>query len=132
VDEGEIRAWYEEYVRTFTACARGEADDPRALLRYYGIPLLFTTDEAARVLLTEHEVLDAARGQIERLRAAGYDRSELLGSEMMALNATSVIHKAEFSRQRANGSEIEHLRATYLITEGSDGRRMFALAVHTR
>jgi hypothetical protein len=131
VDEGEIRAWYDEYVRAFTVCGRGESDDFRALLRYYGVPLLFTTDAAARVLLTEHAVLDAARGQIERLRAANYDRSTLLGSEMVALNATSAIHKAEFSRQRADGSEIEHLRATYLIMEGPDGRRIFALAVDT-
>ena len=131
MDEGDIRAWYDEYLRVFTACGRGESEDLRALLRYYGVPLLYTTDEAARVLMTENEVLQAARGQVERLRGANYDRSELLGSEMVALNATSVIHRAEFSRQRADGSEIEHLRATYLIMEGPDGRRMYALAVQT-
>lgn len=131
MDEGEIRAWYDEYLRAFTACGRGESDDLGALLRYYGVPLLFTTDAAARVLMTDNEVLDAARGQIERLRAANYDHSEMLESDVVALNATSVIHKAEFSRQRADGSEIEHLRATYLIMEGPAGRRMFALAVHT-
>jgi hypothetical protein len=42
------------------------------------------------------------------------------------------MHTAEFSRQRADGSELEHLRATMLIIEGPDGRRMCALAVRTR
>jgi hypothetical protein len=131
VDEAEMRAWYDEYLRAFTACGRGDSDDLRALLRYYGVPLLFTTDAVAHVLTTEEAVLDAAHRQIERLRTANYDRSEMLGSRTEALNATSVIHHAEFSRRRADGSEIEHLRATYLIMAGPAGRRMFALAVHT-
>jgi hypothetical protein len=57
-------------------------------------------------------------------------RSETLDSEVVAINATSALHTAEFSRRRADGTEIGRLRATYLIIDGSDGRRICALAVH--
>jgi hypothetical protein len=132
VEVVDVRAWFDEYLRTFAACGRGESDDLRMLLQYYGVPLLLTTDEAALALTTEDEVLNAARQQIEGMRAANYDRSETLNSEIVALNATSATHTADFSRQRADGSEIGRLRATYLITDGPTGRRISAVAVHTR
>jgi hypothetical protein len=100
------------------------------LLHYYGVPLLLTTDAAAVALVTEDEVLNAVRQQVTGMRAAGYDRSETLDSDMIVLNATSALHTAGFSRQRADGSEIGRLRATYLIIDGPHGRRISALAVH--
>jgi hypothetical protein len=66
------------------------------------------------------------------MRTAYYTRSETLNSELVALNATSAIHTADFSRQRTDGSEIGRLRATDLITEGPNGRRISAVAVHSR
>jgi hypothetical protein len=132
VDVADIREWFDEYLDAFAACGRGESDDLRTLLRYYGVPLLLTTDEVAVALTSEDQVLNAVRRQIEGMRAAGYSRSEALSSELVAINATSALHTAEFSRQRADGSEIGRLRATYLITVGTNGRRISALAVHAR
>jgi uncharacterized NTF2-like protein DUF6841 len=131
VDVADLRGWFDEYLRAFAACGRGERDDLHVLLRYYGVPLLLSTDEAALALDSEEAVLNAARQQVEGMRAVSYDRSETLESEIVALNATSAIHTAAFSRRRADGSEIGRLRATYLITEGQAGRRISALAVHS-
>ena len=100
------------------------------LLQYYGVPLLLSTDQAVLALTTSDEVLSVARQQIEGMRAADYERSETLDSEVVALNATSALHTATFSRRRKDASEIGRLRATYLIT-GASGRRISALAVHT-
>jgi hypothetical protein len=130
VDVADIRLWFEEYLAVFAACGRGGSDDVAALLRYYGVPLILSTDDAAVALTSDEQVLSALGGQIERMRAAGYDRSETLESEVVAINATSALHTAEFSRRRADGAEIGRLRATYLITDGPDGRRISALAVH--
>lgn len=129
LDVTEIRSWYDGYLRAFTACGRGDSDDVRTLLEYYGVPLLLTTDEGALALTTEDEVLDAARKQVEALRAADYDRSEPLDAETTAVNAATAIHTAAFVRRRADGTEIGRLRATYLIADVRDGRRMFALAI---
>ena len=131
MDAVEIRAWFDGYLRAFAARGRGESDDLHMLLQYYGVPLLLSTDEAALALTTEDEVLNAVRQQMEGMRAAKYDRSETLNAETVALNATTAIHTADFSRQRTDGSEIGRLRATYLITDGPKGRRISAVAVRT-
>jgi hypothetical protein len=101
------------------------------LLQYYGVPLLLSTDQAVLALTTSDEVLRAARQQIEGMRAADYERSDTLESDVVVLNATSSLHTAAFSRRRKDGSEIGRLRATYLITDGASGRRISALVVHT-
>ena len=132
VDAADIRAWFDAYLTSFAACASGDADDLGALLHYYGVPLLLTSDDAAVALTSEDEVLNAVRRQIDGMRAAGYKRSETLKSEVVVINATSASYRAEFSRRRADGSEIERLGATYLITESPRGRRISALAVHGR
>jgi hypothetical protein len=132
VDVAEIRSWFGDYLGAFAACGRGECDDLRTLLQYYGVPLVLTSDEAAVALTTEEEVLNAVRRHVEGMREVGYDRSETLSSEVGGINATSALHTAEFSRRRADGSEIGRLRVTYLITVGANGRRISALAVHGR
>ena len=132
VDVAGMRAWFDEYLAAFAACGRGESDDFRALLRYYGVPLVLTTDEAAIALVTEEEVLNAVGRQIQGMRAAGYQRSEALSSDIVVINATTALQTAEFARQRADGSEIGRLRASYLITAGPSGRRISTLAVHSR
>jgi hypothetical protein len=128
----DARAWFDDYLSAFGALGRGELDDPRLLLDYYAVPLLLTTDDAALALTTEDDVVDAVRRQIAGLRDAGYDRSQTIRSELSVLNARTALYAAEFSRRRADGSEIGRLAATYLITVGTRGRRISALIVRTR
>jgi hypothetical protein len=125
----EVRTWFDSYLRAYAACCRGESDDVRRLLDYYGVPLLLTTDANVLALTGEDEVVDAVRPQIERLQAAGYDRTETLSSETTLLNATTALHWASFSWLRADGSEIARLRVTYVITHRVSGRRLSALVV---
>ena len=125
-----LGAWFDEYLRAFAACGRGESDDLRSLLRYYGVPLVLTTDVGAFGLTTDEQVLTGLAQQVDGMRAEGYDRSEMLSSDWAALNASSALHTAGFSRRRADGSEIGRLRVTYLVTDGPQGRRISALAVH--
>jgi hypothetical protein len=125
----ELRTWFESYLRAFAACCRGDSDDVRSLLEYYGVPLLLTTDENASWLGGEQEVVDSVGQQVGRLRAADYDRTETLESETTMLNATTALHRALFSWVRADGSEIARMRLAYVITHGVAGRRISALVV---
>src|SRR3954451_3410669 len=84
---------------------------------YDGVPLLLATEATAVALMTEQDVLAAVHDPISGMRAAGYDRSETLGSETTSVNATTAFHTAEFARRRADASEIGRLRATYLIID---------------
>ncbi len=127
----EVRAWFESYLRAYAACCRGDSDDTRQLLEFFGVPLLLTTDATAVALTGEDEVVGAVGQQIDRLRAAGYDRTETLDSETTMLNATTALHRAHFAWLRADDSEIARMGLAYLITHGVSGRRISALIVGT-
>ena len=122
--------WFGEYLDVFAACCRGERDTG-ALLGYFGVPLLLTTDGGYFALASEEQVVAGLQPQIGQMRAAGYARSEILGAEITVLNATSALYQGKISRQRGDGSEISLLVATYLVTDGPAGRRFSALAVQS-
>ena len=130
VDDVGVRGWFDEYSEAFASRGRGESDDLQGFLEYYAVPLLVATDDGARALTTAEDVMDFARRQVERLRAANYDHTETLDSELITLNMTSVLYRGDFCRQRADGSEIARFGVTYLITDGPVGLRIGALAVH--
>lgn len=131
MDENDASRWFGEYLEVFEACGRGERD-ARSLLGYWGVPLLLATDDGFIALTTEDQVIATAQQQVDGMRAAAYDRSDIRGSEVTVLNAKSVLYRAELSRRRADGDEVSRLTATYLLTDGASGRRISALLVHRR
>lgn len=127
--EAEIARWFEQYLDAFAACGRGELPLDE-VLPYYGVPLLITTDDIVATVSSAEEVAGWVGTQIEGMLAAGYDRSEVLAAETTVVNANTALHRGEFSRRRADGSEISRLTVTYVITGGDDDRRISALLVH--
>ena len=128
MDSSDVTRWFGEYLDVFAECCRGERDTG-ALLGYFGVPLLLTTDGGYFALASEEQVVAGLQPQVGQMRAAGYARSEILGAEITVLNATSALYQGKISRQRGDGSEISLLVATYLVTDGPAGRRFSALAV---
>ena len=100
MDENDVSRWVGEYVDVFASCGRGESDT-RSLLAYYGVPVLFATDHAFIALTTEDQVVEAVQQQIDGMRAAAYDHSDVLASDVTVLNATSALYRGDFSRRRA-------------------------------
>jgi hypothetical protein len=129
VDSSDVSRWFGEYLDAFAACGRGERDTA-SLLAYYGVPLLLTTDDGLLALTSGDQVVAAVQQQVDGMRAAGYDHSEVLDVEVTVLNSRSALYRGSFSRRRRGGGEISRLTATYLVTDGSIGRRISALAVH--
>jgi hypothetical protein len=129
VENSDVSRWFDEYLDAYAACGRGERDTA-SLLAYYGVPLLVTTDSGFFGLTTGDQVVAVVQQQIDGMRAAAYDRSEILDSEVTVLNAASALYRGTFSRQRGDGSEISRLTMTYLVTDGPAGRRISAFAVH--
>ena len=130
VDSNDVSQWFGEYLDAFAACGRGESDTG-SLLEFYGVPLLITTDGGFFAPASGDQVVAAVQQQVDGMRADAYDRSEILDSEVTVLNATSALYQGTFSRQRKDGSEINRLTATYLVTDGAVGRRISVLAVHS-
>jgi hypothetical protein len=130
VDGNDVSRWFGEYLDAFAACGRGERGTA-SLLAYYGVPLLLTTDDRFFALTSDDQVVAAVQQQVDGMRAVGYDRSEILRSEVTVLNSTSALYRGTFSRRRSDGGEINRLTATYLVTDGAAGRRISVLAVHS-
>lgn len=74
---------------------------------------------------------DRTQRPLRERRCLGNSRSEVLDSEVTVFNATSALYQGTFSRQRGDGTEINRLTASYLVTDGTEGRRISVLAVHT-
>lgn len=130
VDAEEVSRWFGEYVDTLAACGRGESDTA-SLLAYCGVPLLVTKDGGFSALMSGDEVVAWAQQLVDGMRAAAYDHSEVLDSEVTVLNATSGLYRAAYSRQRSDGGEISRFTVTYLVTDGLVGRRISALVIHS-
>jgi hypothetical protein len=121
--------WFAEYLETFAACARGDRETA-ALLRYYGVPLIVTSDAGAVTLTSENEVAAVVQGELDGLRGMGYDHTEVLSSEVTVLNTTSALYRGSLSRRDRNGTELGCPTVTYLVTDGGDGPRISVLAAH--
>ena len=130
VDSDDIARWFGEYLDAYAACGRGERDTAE-LLAYYGVPLLVTTDDGFFALTSDDQVLAVMRQQVDGMRAAGYSRSEALGSEVTVLNSTSALYRGTYSWQQSDGAEIRRVTLSYLVTDGPAGRRISALLVHS-
>ncbi len=130
VNTSDVSQWFDEYLDAFAACGRGERETA-SLLAHYGVPLVITTDGGLFAATTGEQVVAALQPQVDGMRAAGYQRSEVLDSKVTILNATSALYRGSFSRRRSDGSEINRLTATYLVTSGPAGRRISVLAVHS-
>jgi hypothetical protein len=130
VDSDDVSRWFGEYLDAFAACGRGERDTA-SLLAYYGAPLLVTTDDGFFALTSDDQVVAVMQQQVDGMLAAGYGRSETLGSEVTVLNSTSALYRGTYSWQKSDGREIRRVTLTYLVTDGPAGRRISALLVHS-
>jgi hypothetical protein len=129
MDSDGVSQWFGEYLDAFAASGRGERDTA-SLLAYYGVPLLVTTDEGFFALTSDAQVVAVMQQQVDGMRAAGYGRSEALGSEVTVVNSTSALYRGTYSWRKSDGAEIRRVTLTYLVTGGPAGRRISALLVH--
>jgi hypothetical protein len=125
----EALAWFQGYLDAVAAAARDPLADPRRLLEFYAVPLVLSGDDGARVFATEAHVIAFVRGLVDGLRPVQYSHSETLDGDLVEVNRSTCLYRAEFSRRRTDGTEIERVGATYFIARGQSGLRIFAVAI---
>ena len=128
--ESDVRDWFARYLSTFAAMGRGESG-PDEVVHHYGIPFLLTTDDVVHSLGTVDEVAAWLQTQAVAMSTAGYGHTETLTSDVTILNRTTAVHRADLSRRRADGTEINQMSVTYVVTRGSDGFHISMLVVHS-
>lgn len=109
VDAADLDRWFRKYLSEFAACGRGECEAP-SLLAYYGVPLLFSTDDGVVALTTGDEVSAMAQRQVDGMRAADYDHSDILEFEISGLNSVSALLPGDVL---ASASRWERDRSTH-------------------
>jgi len=130
VEAGEVEDWFAQYLSAFAALGRGESR-PGDVVPYYGLPFLLTTDDVIVSLGTVDEVAAWLQSQADATSAMGYNHTETLASDVAILNRNTAVHRAEFSRQRADGTEINQMSVTYVITRESESFRISMLVLHS-
>ena len=131
MDDAEVARWVDGYLESFAALGRGEVEDVGRILAHYGVPLIVSTDDECLILTDEAQVKAVAKQKFDALQADGYDRSVVLGAESTVLNRSCVLHRGQFARIRADGSEIARIESTYFIIDGPVGPRISVLVSHT-
>jgi len=127
LDADAVNRWFDEYLDTFAACARGDRD-MSALLRHYGVPLILTSDDGVTVLMTDDEAAAVMQSMADGLRANRYHHTDVLHSEVSVLNSTSALYRGTMSRRSVDGDEIGCPTITYLVTDDLAGLRIVLLA----
>jgi hypothetical protein len=124
-----VGRWIDGYLGAFAACARGEGDMV-SLLGHFGVPMIVTSDEGVVTLMTDDEAAALMQGQVDGLRALGYDHTDVLHSEVTVLNGSSALYRGTLSRRNVDGGEIDCPTITYLVTDDVAGPRIVLLAAH--
>ncbi len=130
MEASEVEDWFAQYLSAFAALGRGESR-PGDVAPYYGVPFLLTTDDLIVSLGTVDEVAAWLQSQADATLTAGYNHTETLASDVAILNRNTAVHRAEFSRQRVDGTEINQMSVTYVITRESEGFRISTLVLHS-
>src|SRR5690242_21125229 len=105
LDADSVDRWIAEYLGTFAACARGEAD-MATLLPYYGVPMIFTSADGVTTVMTDDEAAAVIQSLIDGLRANGYHHTQVLHPEVTVLNSSSAVYRAAMSRRNRQNEEI--------------------------
>ena len=125
-----VSRWIEEYFGVFAACARGEGDMAE-LLGHFGVPMVVTSDAGVVTLMTNDEAAAVMQSQVDGLRGLGFDRTEVLNSEVTVINAASALYRGTLLRRNRDGDEIDCPTITYLVTDDVGGPRIVLLAAHS-
>ena len=128
--EREVRDWFAEYLSAFADLGRGESP-PDDLVPFYGLPFLLTTDDVIISHETVDEVAAWLQSQADAMSAAGYGQTKTLASSITILNRTTALLRGDFSRQRADGLETNHMSVTYVITRESESFRISVLVLNS-
>jgi hypothetical protein len=129
LDAEEVSRWFDQYIEAFYGCVRASSYDFRVLLEFYHVPLYFTTDVGLIEVGQEGDLLDGLGPEADRLRAAGYARTDVLSQEFAPLNHSSGLCSYAFVLRRGDGTEIESVKAPYLIVRAPQGLRILSVAM---
>ena len=111
-----------EITRLVTRYAEGFAGDPLATIEFYALPMIYVGLNAVSVIGSREEAVVFVEGILERLRPTGFSRTTVERCFVKLLHRSVALCGVDGTRRRADGSSIERIGATYVLTAHPDWR----------
>ena len=124
----EVAAWFfDDYVPTWVAAARGADGDFTFILRYWGVPLYTDCLGQNSWVMDPRGILDFLDLNQGPLRALGYTHTALRDRKVTAYSENGAGIDVIWSRRRSDDSEIERLAVHFGVARTSAGWRVITI-----
>lgn len=102
--------------------AEGFAGDPYATVQFYALPMIHVGPDVVTIVETREEAVAFVEGILARLRATGFSHTTVERCFVRLLHRSIALCAVAGTRRRADGSPIERIGATYVLTAHPDWR----------
>jgi glyoxylase-like metal-dependent hydrolase (beta-lactamase superfamily II) len=127
--QDEVTDWFfDDYLSTWIGVGAGTiARGPEFILDYWGVPLHWSDDQGTQWLLDAPGVVAQLDALQTRLRAEGYAHTAVPDQKVTVYHDNGAAIEVIWSRQRADGTEIERVAAHFEIARGPQGWRILGV-----
>jgi uncharacterized NTF2-like protein DUF6841 len=122
MEDGTARSAIDEITRLVTRYAEGFAGDPHATTEFYTLPMIYVGPAAVWVIGSREEAIAFVEGIVARLRPTGFSHTTVERCFVRLLHRSVALCSMDGTRRRADGSALERIGATYVLTAHPDWR----------
>jgi glyoxylase-like metal-dependent hydrolase (beta-lactamase superfamily II) len=125
----EVAHWFfDDYLTTWIGVGAGTIKrGPEFILDYWSAPLSWSDDEGSRWIQDPTDVVAVLQQLQSRLRNAGYAHTAVPDQKVIAYHHNGAAIEVIWSRQRADGTEIERIAAHFEVARGPRGWRILGI-----
>lgn len=122
----EVTHWFfDDYLTTWIGVGAGTIQrGPEFILDYWSAPLNWSDDQGSRWILDPADVVAVLQQLHSRLRDAGYAHTAVPDRKVTVYHDNGAAIEVIWSRQRADGTEIERIAAHFEVARGAHGWRI--------
>jgi hypothetical protein len=118
----DVEPTINELTKLITCYAEGFAGDPAVTVGFYAQPMIYVGADAVSVLSTRHDQVAFVEETQRLLRPSGFAHTTVERCEVSLLKPTVALCHIAGTRRRADGSGIEQIAATYVLTAHPEWR----------
>jgi hypothetical protein len=122
MEDGTATSAIDEITRLVTRYAQGVAGDPHATAEFYALPMIYVGPAAVSVIDSREEAVAFVEDILARLRPTAFSHTTVERCFVRLLHRSVALCSMDGTRRRADGSSLERIGATYVLTAHPDWR----------
>jgi len=125
----QVTQWFfDDYLTTWIGVGAGTIErGPEFILDYWSAPLSWSDDQGSRWIQHPADVVAVLQQMQSRLRNAGYADTAVPDRKVTVYHDNGAAIEVIWSRQRADGTEIERLAVHFEVARGARGWRIVGI-----